>query len=129
MGRKFFFFSGIGALATAVQYAILVALVETIALEPTLASTIGFAASACLNYILNYHLTFTSAKPHAEAAAKFGVIAALGLLLNALIMAAGTRGLHVHYVVVQIAATAIVLLWNFTGNYLWSFREADDSDE
>ena len=129
MGRKFFFFSGIGAFATAVQYAILVALVETIALEPTLASTIGFAASACLNYILNYHLTFTSTKPHAEAAAKFGTIAALGLLLNALIMAAGTRGLDVHYVVVQVAATAIVLLWNFTGNYLWSFREADHSDE
>jgi putative flippase GtrA len=79
-------------------------------MDATIASTIGFALSACANYWLNYHVTFSSSKPHLETAGKFAAIAALGLALNA------------------IAATAIVLLWNFSGNYLWSFREDGPRD-
>jgi putative flippase GtrA len=63
-----------------------------------------------------------------ETAGKFATIAALGLALNAAIMAAGTIGLGLHYLLVQVAATAIVLLWNFSGNYLWSFREGGPRD-
>lgn len=128
-GTEVFFFSGIGALATGIQYVILVALVEVFALDAMLASTIGFGASACVNYLLNYHLTFTSNKPHVEAASKFAMIAVLGLLLNALIMGFGTRALHIHYIIVQFGATAIVLLWNFAGNYLWSFKETRHGDK
>ena len=125
---KFLRFSGVGVLATGVQYGILVLLVQFGVAEPAFASAVGFVVSACVNYLLNYHVTFASKKPHVEAASKFVGIAALGLTLNTIIMALGTRFLTVHYVLVQVAATVSVLVWNFTGNYLWSFRETESEE-
>lgn len=90
---------------------------------PTFASGIGFGISALSNYLLNYHLTFKSRNAHVEAATKFFIIAMLGLLLNSVIMLVGTEILIMHYLLAQVMATGIVLVWNFTGNYLWSFRE------
>lgn len=121
--RKFAYFSGVGAIATGVQYVILIVLVQGFGATPVRASGIGFVTSAVVNYMLNYYITFESRKAHSEAATKFIVIAALGLTLNSLIMHLGTDILTIHYVLTQLVATGSVLVWNFTGNYLWSFRE------
>jgi len=121
--KKFISFVFVGGFATGVQYAILVAGVQLLSLSPTWASSLGFAISAIFNYTLNYYVTFRSANRHTEAAAKFAVIAAAGLLINGGIMHVGVAIFAIHYVVVQIVATVIVLFWNFLGNHLWSFRE------
>lgn len=120
--NKFLRFSGVGLLATGVQYGILVLLMQLGVANAAIASAVGFVVSAWVNYLLNYHLTFASTQPHVEAASKFVGIAALGLIFNTIIMALGTHFLTVHYVLVQVVATVFVLVWNFTGNYLWSFR-------
>lgn len=121
--RKFAYFSGVGVIATGIQYVILIVLVQGFGLPPVIASGIGFVASAVVNYMLNYHVTFESRKAHSEAATKFMVIAALGLIVNSLIMHVGTDILKIHYILTQLVASGSVLMWNFTGNYLWSFRE------
>ena len=51
--RQFIFFSAIGAVGTAGQYAILLLLVEGLSQPPVLASTLGFIVGALINYILN----------------------------------------------------------------------------
>jgi putative flippase GtrA len=56
------------------------------------------------------------------ALVKFFVVAAVGFLLNAIVMQAGIDYLSLHYLVAQVAATASVVLWNFYGNLVWSFR-------
>lgn len=117
---RFMRFAVVGGIATAIQYAILILLVRGFGMAPTAASSIGFALSAVANYLLNYRFTFDSDRPHGPAAAKFGLLAATGLLINAVIMhllvAAG-----VHYLLAQVCATGVVLFWNFVGNSLWTF--------
>jgi putative flippase GtrA len=117
---RFVKFALIGALATALQYAVLVLLVRAAGLYPTAASSIGFAASALANYLLNYRFTFRSDRPHASAAARFAALAAAGLLINAGIMH-GLLQLRVQYLLAQVCATAVVLAWNFLGNSFWTF--------
>ena len=117
---RFVRFAAVGAVATAIQYGLLILLVRGFGVAPTPASSIGFALSAGVNYLLNYRFTFRSNRPHGPAAAKFGLFAGTGLLINAsmmhLLVAAG-----VHYLMAQIFATAVVLLWNFISNSLWTF--------
>jgi putative flippase GtrA len=117
---RFVRFAVVGGIATAIQYAVLVLLVRGFGMAPTAASSIGFALSAVANYLLNYRFTFRSDRPHGPAAAKFGLLAAIGLLVNAAVMhllvAAG-----VHYLLAQVCATGVVLFWNFAGNSLWTF--------
>lgn len=117
---RFLRFAAVGAVATAIQYVLLILLVRGAGMAPTPASSIGFVLSAAVNYLLNYRFTFQSHRPHAPAMAKFGLLAGAGLLINAAIMhllvAAG-----VHYLLAQVCATAVVLFWNFIGNSFWTF--------
>jgi putative flippase GtrA len=110
----------VGGIATAIQYVLLIILVRLFGMAPTAASTIGFALSAVVNYLLNYSFTFQSDRPHGPAAAKFAVLAGSGLLINAIIMhlmvSAGVR-----YLIAQVCATGVVLLWGFIGNSIWTF--------
>jgi putative flippase GtrA len=118
---KFGSFAFVGVVATAVQYILLIALVGQLQTSPVLASDIGFVASAVINYLLNYHLTFRSTKAHLDSGPKFMMVATLGLLLNSLVMHIGTQLLGLHHLVTQVIATIGVALWNFTGHHVWSF--------
>lgn len=117
---RFVRFTAVGGVATGIQYAVLILLVSGGGMRPTPASSIGFALSAVVNYLLNYRYTFRSDRPHGPAAAKFAALAGTGLLINAAIMHlmvdAGTP-----YLLAQVGATALVLCWNFAGNSLWTF--------
>jgi putative flippase GtrA len=117
---RFVRFCIVGSVATAIQYALLLLLVRGFGVAPTPASSIGFVLSAAVNYLLNYSFTFKSNRPHGPAAAKFGLLAGSGLLINAAVMhfmvVAG-----VQYLLAQVCATVVVLFWNFIGNSLWTF--------
>jgi putative flippase GtrA len=119
--RQFFSFAGIGLIATAIQYGVLIGAVELLRVSPVVGSTAGFAISAVTNYILNYYYTFRSTRSHMSAAARFAVIAFIGLLINGVIMAALTQWLRVPYILAQLTATAVVFVWTFLGNARWSF--------
>jgi putative flippase GtrA len=110
----------VGGIATVIQYILLILLVRAFRMAPTLASTIGFALSAIVNYLLNYHFTFESDRPHGPAAAKFAVLAASGLLTNAVMMHLLVNA-GVRYLLAQVCATAVVLFWGFIGNTIWTF--------
>jgi len=118
---QFATFSAIGAVGTAVHYSLLLTAVELLGITPLYGTTAGFIAGAMTNYLLNYHITFRSNKRHAEALAKFVVVAIAGAILNVGVMYAGTTYLQLYYIVSQIIATTLVLLWNFAANRLWTF--------
>lgn len=120
---RFVRFSLAGGVATAIQYALLILCVRGFGMAPTAASSSGFVLSAGVNYLLNYRFTFRSDRPHGPAVMKFGLLAGTGLLVNAAIMQLMT-GAGVHYLVAQVCATGVVLLWNFAGNSLWTFGVA-----
>jgi putative flippase GtrA len=124
--RQLSVFTAAGAVGTAAHYLVLVGLVQGSKIDPVLASSAGFLTGAVINYILNYHFTFRSTKSHRVAMPRFFAVAAIGMVLNSVIMAALTRALGWHYLVAQVISTGLVLLWNFAGNRLWTFREKAD---
>lgn len=120
--KQFLFFTAIGGIGTGGQYVTLIALKEGGILTPLPASIAGFIVGAIINYFLNHRFTFNSTKPHKEAMAKFFIVASFGALINTGLMYVGIYLLHVYYLLAQIVATGIVLLWNFAANKLWTFK-------
>ncbi|KPK39179.1 MAG: hypothetical protein AMJ69_06385 [Gammaproteobacteria bacterium SG8_47] len=126
--KQFFVFSLMGAIGTAGHYAVLIALVEALSVDPVVASTAGFVVGAIINYLLNYHVTFGSDKPHLDAFAKFGLIALVGAILNGAIMRVAHGALGAHYLVAQVVATGVVLVFNFVLNKVWTFAERTERE-
>jgi len=123
MVKQFILFVAIGGVGTAGQYLTLIALVEMNILTSVPASVIGFIIGALVNYALNYRYTFNSKKSHKEAMSKFFAVAFFGAIANTSLMYVGVIMLKMYYLVSQLIATCIVLLWNFTANKLWTFRD------
>jgi putative flippase GtrA len=111
-----------GGLATAVQYVLLVFLVELSILAPVAASLVSYLIAALGNYLLNYYFTFASNANHRVALARFLTVAGVGFSANGGIMYVGTEYLQFHYLAVQISATLIVLVWNFLAHKFWTYQ-------
>jgi putative flippase GtrA len=119
--REFASFAVIGALATAIQYATLIVLVEAQLAGAVSASTAGFALSAVANYLLNRRFTFRSTRAHSEAFVRFAVVASVGLGMNASLVWLFHLIAGLHYLVAQVLATCSTLLWNYGANRIWTF--------
>lgn len=119
--REFLKFAMVGGIGTLAHYTVLILLVETNLAGVLIASTLGFVLGAIVNYLLNYKYTFRSAKKHTDVFWKFMFIATCGAALNYALLFMGVSLLHIQYLIVQLFATASVLIWNYTGNKLWSF--------
>jgi putative flippase GtrA len=122
--ERFPHFAFVGAVSTGIQYLILSGAVILAHADPVAASAFGFVVAAVANYFLNYHLTFRSTQAHGPAFLKFVILASIGLLLNSGIMQLLARG-ALHYLLAQVVATGVVLIWNFFGNACWTFRGKD----
>jgi putative flippase GtrA len=121
VAHKFLKFLMVGGFCTALQYVILIAMVEGSGISATLASTVGYAVSSAVNYYLNYSFTFKSDAEHGRSIPRFLLIAGCGLLLNGAITYLGTAVFGLHYLLAQVAATIVALLWNFLANLRWTF--------
>lgn len=124
---QFVAFASAGAIGTVVQYALLFMLVESLSIHPVSASILGFLAGAAANYLLSHHWVFRSRRRHGETLSKFVTIASVGLMLNAAIMWTLISVGGVHYLLAQVTATGLVLLWNFLGNRFWTFADETGS--
>lgn len=120
---EFLFYSMVGICATASQYLTLILLVELGNLHAVYASTIGSIIGSIVSFFMNHHLTFKSAKRHRETLLQFYSVAIVGTSLNALLMFIGVDKFKLHYMVAQVITTGLVLIWNFSGNRWWTFRE------
>ena len=127
MMRQFFSFGVVGGLSTAAQYVILIMLVQLMGIGAVPASAAGYALSSVLNYTLNYRYTFRSRRAHHQAFPRFAFISMTGLAINAGCMAIGVHYLGLYYLIAQVLATGITLLWNFAANRLWTFREPEQA--
>ncbi|TSA19235.1 MAG: GtrA family protein [Betaproteobacteria bacterium] len=106
------------------HYGLLIALVQLAAVQPVPASAAGALLGAWINYSLNYRYTFRSTRRHRESVLRFGIVAAIGLVLNTLFMWIGVDVIGVHYLLSQIVTTGLVLIWSFAGNRFWTFHSA-----
>lgn len=121
MLRQLLRYAAAGAIGTAVQYLILVVLVQSQQMHAVAASTIGAVAGALVNYGLNHRYTFGSGASHVRALPRFAATALAGIALNAAAVALLVSGARANYLAAQVVATALVLAFTFLGNRRWTF--------
>ena len=121
LAKQFVGFTGTGAIATSIQYVLLLLLAEVAGISPVLASALGYGTSSVANYLMKYHWVFDSHYAHWRTAPRYALISAIGLSVNTGLMALGTQYTDWHYLVVQVLVTGIVLVWNFAANAIWTF--------
>ena len=121
---QFIRFAGVGFIGTIIHYAVLIALVELGDIEAALATTCGFVLGAISNYVLNRLYTFKSTVALLPSMLKFMSISTVGAGLNGAIVHTLTASLGWNYLLAQVFATGLVLVWNFFGNRLWTFNDA-----
>ncbi len=120
---QFALFSIVGLFSAIGHYGTLIGLRELVGIEPVTASLAGYLVGGTISYVLNYRFTFRSTKEHREALTKFLGVAAVGFVLNGVLMAAFTGPGKLHYLIAQILTTLVILLWSYSSNRYWTFRE------
>jgi len=121
MIAQFVRYAGAGVIGTAAHYAVLVTLVQVAQTGAVAASTAGAIVGAGINYFLNHRFTFASEQSHRRALPRFAAVAAAGVVLNALVLAAVLALAGSHYLVAQVIATLVVLLAGYLANRTWTF--------
>ncbi len=120
--RSLISFVLVGGFATGLQYAIMALLIWLADVPVVLASNIGFGISALANYLLNARITFRSEARHAATLPRFLITAALGMLINSLLLSL-LVSLGLHPAPAQLLATVGVMFWNYLINALWTFKK------
>lgn len=120
-GRLFARYSLVGIFATCIHYVVLMALVEFAGMNAGPAAAMGATFGALTAYAGNRRFTFMSRAPHAQALSRFFLVAAFGAIASGSIVWGGTDWLHMHYLVAQAAATALILWSGFALNRRWTF--------
>ena len=112
---QFMKFGVVGFLAFIIDYGLLALLTEVFSVNYLVSAPISFIASVVFNYVASMRYVFT----HKEDMSRrrefiiFVVLSVIGLIINNALMWAGVELLHVHYLIVKIVATAVVMVWNF----------------
>lgn len=88
-----------------------------------LSNSLGFILAASNNYLWNRLWTFSSVDSNITRQwSSFLLISTIGLGLNNLIIYLLHGKLHLNFYLSKIIAIVCVTLWNFSMNYLFTFR-------
>ena len=88
-----------------------------------LSNSLGFVLAATNNYIWNRLWTFQSQSPFvAREYLSFFLIAVVGLGINNLFVYILHDRMHLNFYLSKLFAIGVVTLWNFTMNYVFTFR-------
>lgn len=119
--RQIAAFGGVGLVAMACHYGVLIALVEGLHLAPVPATLAGYVAGGIVSYLLNRRHTFGSDAPHGEAGVRFALVACAGFGLTWMLMHLLTQSLAAPYLAAQVLTTALVMVWSYAAHRLWTF--------
>jgi putative flippase GtrA len=114
-------FAVIGLLCTAIQYLLLAALHGLAGWNAVIASSLGYAVSAVVSYLLNYRFSFDSTRSLGQGAWRYGLVVATGLAMNSLCLAA-LLSVGLALLPAQIITTGAVFLFNYQLSRAWAFN-------
>lgn len=113
--KQFGKFAIVGLMSLAVDYALLMFLVEACKADLFFSTTISFIASVIVNYVLSMKYVFD----HREGMSRkreftiFAILSAVGLGLNDLYMFVGVTMLNIGYQAMKLISTFLVTWYNF----------------
>lgn len=121
--RQFIKFGVVGASSTVINWGIYLFLTRYFSTYYLFATIVAFIFAVFNSYIWNRRWTFRSSDPkRAKQFTKFLIVSAVGLGLNTLIMFLVVDKIKISDIYGLVIATAIVTLWNFTANKMWTFK-------
>jgi len=94
--RQFSSFVVVGFIATGVQFALLIGLVELAGIPAVAAALIGYGSGGLVSYSLNRRHVFRSNAPHQATVARFTLVAAVGFGLTYLLCRCWSMGPEFH---------------------------------
>ncbi len=108
-------FGVVGGLAFLIDFGLLFVLTEFVHIHYFLSACISFSVSVIFNYIASIVWVFDvdKSKDKKSVFAIFIILSIAGLLINQLCMWLGVDIIHLHYMLVKIFATGIVMVFNF----------------
>ena len=114
-------FGIVGAVATIIDYGLMVALTELVGLLYLLSCAISFLISVIVNYILSIRFVFTPNKNISKTVelVVFILLSAIGLGINQAIMWFTVEQIKISYLIAKIVATGIVMIYNFISRKLF----------
>ncbi|MFM9437700.1 putative flippase GtrA [Janthinobacterium sp. CG_23.3] len=112
----------VGGFSTTLHYLLAALGVLACGLPVVWSSSLGFALSALVNYLLNARLSFRSRASHRATAPRFLATCGAGLLMNSVLLSF-LLSLGVAALPSQILTTLGVLIWNYLVNGLWTFNK------
>lgn len=111
--KQFIKYGFVGACGTCAHYCWLIALSFLCPkINPAYFAFSGALLGAIINYLLNYHYTFTSSKKHFMAFPQFAMLAVFNMLASFLIVQAFTA-FNLHFLPGQIIATMLCVPFGF----------------
>lgn len=122
MFLQFIKFCVVGGTGMVVDFGITFLFKERLRFNKYVANSLGFITAATTNYFLNRLWTFRSHDPQvAQQYMQFVGIAAIGLLINNLIIFLLNDRWHRNFYLSKLIAIMLVTLWNFFMNYFFTF--------
>lgn len=112
-----------GGTAAAVQYVILIGLVEIYNVDPFIATFIGLTVATFVNYPLQYYWTFSNYVPHTSAFPKYILVTSIAYSVNLFCFWLLEEILGVNYIISQMIATCVALVINFIVNSRYTFSD------
>lgn len=113
--KQFGKFAIVGLTSLAVDYALLMFLVEACEADLFFSTTVSFIVSVIINYVLSMRYVFD----HREGMSRkreftiFAILSAVGLGLNDLYMFVGVTMLNIGYHAMKLISTFLVTWYNF----------------
>ena len=102
-------FGVVGAIAFVIDYGLLALLTEVFGVNYLASATVSFTVSVTMRYVFRHKEGMSRRREFVV----FVVLSVVGLGINNACMWAGVELLGIHYLVVKIGATFIVMVWNF----------------
>ncbi|MBQ9974253.1 MAG: GtrA family protein [Oscillospiraceae bacterium] len=121
-------FGVVGVIAFVIDYAVLLALTELFGIHYLVSSAVAFLVSVIFNYILSIAFVFDTDNGQSKLAqfTLFALMSAGGLGINQLMMWLLSDLLHIPYQLSKLAATAVVMVYNFVTRKLFLERKEAD---
>ena len=120
---KFIKFCAVGFSGMILDFGTTWILKEKFKINKYISNSIGFILAATSNYMLNRYWTFHSEnKQVATEYLSFMLIALTGLGINNFVIFLLHDKLKLNFYVAKIFAVGVVTVWNFSMNYLFTFK-------